>query len=217
MILSNLSHCSRNGSSSKIEIWKLKNSIYSKIHFVKQLPKALQKLYTTTKNLLELSEIWSCNFNINRLRQICFLRKIDGLMAATSLEMGLHCRLFDVNFLKGQFAKWLKLSIFSKNHCVKSVQIRAFFWSVFSCIQTEYRKIQTKKNCLFGHFSRSESFQNISPNLLKINSDIDLSLWIFQNWWLQRNLTFNPSSTFSSESSEIATEHSDPKGIENLE
>ena len=23
-------------------------------------------------------------------------------------------------------------------HCVKSVQIRSFFWSVFSCIQTEY-------------------------------------------------------------------------------
>ena len=24
------------------------------------------------------------------------------------------------------------------NHCVKSVQIRSFFWSVFSCIWTEY-------------------------------------------------------------------------------
>ena len=23
-------------------------------------------------------------------------------------------------------------------HCVKSVQIRSFFWSVFSCIRTEY-------------------------------------------------------------------------------
>ena len=26
----------------------------------------------------------------------------------------------------------------SGNHCVKSVQIRSFFWSVFSCIRTEY-------------------------------------------------------------------------------
>ena len=25
-----------------------------------------------------------------------------------------------------------------KYHCVKTVQIRNFFWSVFSCIQTEY-------------------------------------------------------------------------------
>ena len=39
-------------------------------------------------------------------------------------------------------------------HCVKSVQIRSFFWSVFSCIRTEYRKIQTRKNSEFGHFSR---------------------------------------------------------------
>ena len=27
-----------------------------------------------------------------------------------------------------------------------------FFWSVFSCVRTEYRKIQTRKNSLFGHF-----------------------------------------------------------------
>ena len=50
-------------------------------------------------------------------------------------------------------------------HCVKSVQIRSYFWSVFSCILTEYgellriqfeyRKIRTRKNSVFGHFSRS--------------------------------------------------------------
>ena len=27
-------------------------------------------------------------------------------------------------------------------HCVKSVQIRSYFWSVLSCIWIEYRKIQ---------------------------------------------------------------------------
>ena len=34
-----------------------------------------------------------------------------------------------------------------KLHCVNSVQIRSIFWSVFSCIRTEYkyRKIQNKK------------------------------------------------------------------------
>ena len=26
------------------------------------------------------------------------------------------------------------------SHCVKSVEIRSFFWSVFSCIQSKYRK-----------------------------------------------------------------------------
>ena len=43
-----------------------------------------------------------------------------------------------------------------KRHCVKSVQIRSFFWSVFSLIQSKYTKIRTRKNCVFGHFSRSE-------------------------------------------------------------
>ena len=37
---------------------------------------------------------------------------------------------------------------FNNLHYVKSVQIQSFFWS-------EYRKIQTRKKCLFGHFSHS--------------------------------------------------------------
>ena len=54
------------------------------------------------------------------------------------------------------------------SHCVKSVQILSFFWSVFSCIQAnmgiyavnfriqpEYRKIRTRRNSVFAHFSRS--------------------------------------------------------------
>ena len=40
-------------------------------------------------------------------------------------------------------------------HYVKSVQIRSFFRSVFSLIRTEYKKIRTRKNSVFGHFSRS--------------------------------------------------------------
>ena len=35
-------------------------------------------------------------------------------------------------------------------HCMKSVQIRSFLWSVFSCIRT-------RKNSVFGHFSRSDN------------------------------------------------------------
>ena len=29
-------------------------------------------------------------------------------------------------------------------HCAKSVQIRSFFWSVFSCIRTEYGDLRSK-------------------------------------------------------------------------
>ena len=51
---------------------------------------------------------------------------------------------------------------------MKSVQIRSFFWSIFSCILNEYRDLLRKssysvwiqentdqKNSVFGHFSRS--------------------------------------------------------------
>ena len=34
-------------------------------------------------------------------------------------------------------------TFFDELHCVKSVQIRSFFWSVFSCIWTEYREIRS--------------------------------------------------------------------------
>ena len=56
-----------------------------------------------------------------------------------------------------------------QRHCVKSVRIRRFsgpYFPVFGLnteiygvnlrIQSEYRKIRTKKNSVFGHFSRSE-------------------------------------------------------------
>ena len=38
---------------------------------------------------------------------------------------------------------------FLHNHSVKSVQARSFFLAVFSCIWT-------RKNSVYGHFSRSE-------------------------------------------------------------
>ena len=56
-------------------------------------------------------------------------------------------------------------------HCVKSVQIRSFLWSIYPvfgldteifvvnlCIQSEYKKIRTRKNSVLVHFSRSGTF-----------------------------------------------------------
>ena len=48
----------------------------------------------------------------------------------------------------------------SFNHEIKSYlrtawKIRSYFWSVFPCIQSEYRKILTRNNSVFGHFLRS--------------------------------------------------------------
>ena len=50
-------------------------------------------------------------------------------------------------------------------HCVKSVQIRSFFWSVFSCIRTEYSKKRTRKNSLLGNFSRSVRVQGYTTEI----------------------------------------------------
>ena len=36
------------------------------------------------------------------------------------------------------------IDTFINCHCVKSVQIRSFFWSVFSCIRTEYGDLRCK-------------------------------------------------------------------------
>ena len=57
-------------------------------------------------------------------------------------------------------------------HCVKSVQIRSFFWSVFSCIRTKYRfypvnlRIQFVRiqenieiNSVFRHFTQYQYFE----------------------------------------------------------
>ena len=74
-------------------------------------------------------------------------------------------------------------------HCVKSVQMRSFFWSVLSRIRTEYAvslrtqsecgKIRTKKTSVFEHFSRSvwytsssDSFSPMSPFLRVFHKSI---------------------------------------------
>ena len=77
------------------------------------------------------------------------------------------------------FCTWLTLKItlhkFSRcdTHCVKSVQIRSFFWSIFSRIRTEYGEIRTRKNSVFGHFSRS------------VNSCV-----IFWNYYITRSFKY---------------------------
>ena len=58
-----------------------------------------------------------------------------------------------------KMADWVKKKIWQNEkrrlsiHCVKG-PIRSYFRSVFSCIRTEYRKIRTRNNFVFRHFSR---------------------------------------------------------------
>ena len=52
----------------------------------------------------------------------------------------------------------IKPSVSPFSHCFL---IRSFFWSVFSCIQSEYRKIRSRKISVFRHFSRSVQFLDL--------------------------------------------------------
>ena len=77
-------------------------------------------------------------------------------------------------------------------HYVKSVQIRSIFWSVFSCIRTEYgdlrrftvfqskyRKIRTRKNFVFAHFSRSgcHSWCSVQEIVLTLRNTLFVERW----------------------------------------
>ena len=62
-------------------------------------------------------------------------------------------------------------------HCVKSVQIQSFFWSIFFCIRPEYRKIRTKKISVFGHFPCSD----LDWHFMEVGQHAYLAGW---GWWM---------------------------------
>ena len=80
-------------------------------------------------------------------------------------------------------------------HCVKSIQVWNFFWSVFSCIQSEYRKIPTRSSA-FGHFSRSDSlnyhhyFLRKFLNYLSLVNPFPVSVPILYSLKIPENLWF---------------------------
>ena len=53
-------------------------------------------------------------------------------------------------------------------HCVKSVQIRSFFWSVFPCIRTEYGAEKTPYLNTFHAVSRIDKYQQLLKYFGKI-------------------------------------------------
>ena len=53
---------------------------------------------------------------------------------------------------------YFMLALWRLEHFVESVQIRSYFWSVFSCIQSEYRKIRSRNNSVFEHSPHSRAY-----------------------------------------------------------
>ena len=77
-------------------------------------------------------------------------------------------------------------------YCVKSVQIPSNFWSVFSYIQSEYRKIRTRNNSVFGHFT--QWWTNLNPFML--NVPILYPLFFSEKRMKQWNVSFAPINSF---------------------
>ena len=82
----------------------------------------------------------------------------------------LQSSLFETNDTNKMFILVYVLINFnnSLHRCVKIVQIRSFSWSVFSWNQSEYKKIQTRKNSVFGHFSWSYYDYTLWQNIFEI-------------------------------------------------
>ena len=102
-------------------------------------------------------------FNHNWAFHTAFCTMLVCMVQVPNLKMG--SLVWHVNGWFSQNARSVILlnfvSSYFKSHCVKSVLIRSFFWSVFSCIRTEYlnlrihseyRKIRARKNYVFGYF-----------------------------------------------------------------
>ena len=118
----------------------------------------------------EWNDVWLLFVCRERIKNVCsevnvVLRLPKWIPRHQSFQL-----CFDKWFCTFVAFSWIEISWYSHNsYCVKSVQIRSYFWSVFSCIQTKYgeiwstpyiqskyRKKRTRNNSVFGHFSRSE-------------------------------------------------------------
>ena len=72
------------------------------------------------------------------------------------MDVGKFFRCSSVSFdIKLRESTSQKIKYGNTFHSAKSVQIRSYFWLVFSRIQSEYEKIRTRHYSVFGHFSRS--------------------------------------------------------------
>ena len=114
-----------------------------------------------------------------------FLRLVIKRQASQTKWLQVTMSLITSKVFKIYCYNWLR-------HWVKSVQIRSYFWSVFSHILTEYGEIlrispySVRKTSVFEHFSRSASDYELDYDRLEvITSDYKRRVawkeWLFWN------------------------------------
>ena len=107
------------------------------------------RLRTVSNPIRCMSQNWSlletrvntvCNFSLTPFFPISFLIPLKTMFSGRSRESIEKKR---VNFTDWLLC-WLLVSHNSNSDCVRSFQIRSFFWSIFSCIRTEYWDLRSK-------------------------------------------------------------------------
>ena len=120
---------------------------------------------TTSINIRRLNFHFQPNINVETT-----LMNVDD-QRCFDVDTMLMCLLFWTFYSKRYKANESLLGFIAKNnyddscttHCVKRVQIKSFFRSVFSCIQSDYRKMRNRKNSVSGHFPRSDRLRKLQP------------------------------------------------------
>ena len=152
-------------SSLRVESWH-RNSLLSCItSAVKDCLKELNCSERLNSNFKSSHQRCSMKKDVHRPQSCNFIQK-EALAQSFPVNFAKFVRTHFLQNTSGRLLlKFLKLllkdlrlqfktSIY--NYTLrKSVQIRSFFWSVFSCIQSKYKKIRSKKISVFGHFSCS--------------------------------------------------------------
>ena len=110
------------------------NSLQKKIDYVSTLLKKIKEnvCFRIERNIVESSNVVNCQSTDKRNN----VKTGVGLLCKLTPILLCSFLLTIVCIINHQFHDWE--AIYDQLHCVKSVQIRSFFWSVFFCIPIEY-------------------------------------------------------------------------------
>ena len=144
------------------KIFRIKSTMLNQIHawlwWNLGLGRAYDTYDTCKSSFYKKWDHCKCSLNMKYFFQLVSYNSVNSMKTKSRNNIFLKSR-----FMQNQkFTDKLSLmsQIFKCEHCLKSVQIRSFSWSVFSRTRAEYgdlrfAKIRTGKNSVFEHFFSS--------------------------------------------------------------
>ena len=118
-----------------------------------------------------------------RLHQMPGFVKTNAIFFFTDLKV-IITFFFTITFIT-------VLEIKNYKHCVKRVQMRVFFWSVFFCIRTEYKKIRIRKNSVLDIFHSVKELSIFTDSsIYKLGSRSEKNAFIFQTNCVTMDLVY---------------------------